>query len=206
MTPTQRAPTGWFAELKPRVILAIALAAAGCSENGPILDTAAAQDQEVLEVVLADLLVCSDVWKAVGEADGVVVNGTTPFADESRIIDDDHIGFTLSPSQREECREALADLRARYIPSESLLDLGHFRSPLIRWGREETRPGALIDDEGRVGAVAAHAWLPGYSTDGSAAVVRLMLPASGHVGSATYLVRRLDGEWSVAWRVVGYST
>lgn len=52
----------------------------------------------------------------------------------------------------------------------------------------------------------AEAFLPGYSKDGSLAVVRAWVGPSPHGAMATVLVERSDGKWSVKWcYIVGFA-
>jgi hypothetical protein len=52
----------------------------------------------------------------------------------------------------------------------------------------------------------AYIWLPGYSMDGSAALVRLLFGPTPHGASATYLLTKKNGAWNVTkWAFAYYA-
>ena len=47
-------------------------------------------------------------------------------------------------------------------------------------------------------------WLPGYSKDGQSAVLRTSFGPTPHGATATYMLAKKDGRWTVVWRKVSY--
>jgi hypothetical protein len=50
----------------------------------------------------------------------------------------------------------------------------------------------------------AIAWLPAYSEDAKTALVRVYFGPTPHGATATYLLVRQNGEWTIKWRRTAY--
>lgn len=110
-------------------------------------------------------------------------------------------GMTFSSTQR--AGAALVG----WTPSTSdviVTDLTRFRSTNPRWDKPFEFEEALL----KVHADAkAYAWvsLPGYTADGSKAIVRVSFGPTAHGAMATYLLQKgPEGKWTVTWRKRAY--
>lgn len=109
----------------------------------------------------------------------------------------------LTKSQRAAVHEAAEDLVARTPANQQRFRIDEAPKPITLIEKPATTNGA---DRGppEVFNRAIRAWLPGYSADGTIAVVRLSIPWSIHHAEGTYVLRRADGSWVVLLRQFVY--
>jgi hypothetical protein len=163
-------------------------------------------DQRILEIVLLDLLDFEDFHPFGGSKKkaeivlGVKTAGSSGFLDDGQLDGESY------------------DKNPHLIPSEIRSDLQK-RNPkepisLVAF-KPESKKILVSDLEGlyqfgKFGAKHPEArgyvetWLPGYSKDGQSAVLRMSFGPTPHGATATYMLAKKDGRWSVVWRDVSY--
>jgi len=165
------------------------------------------RDQVAIDAVLRDLLTIGDSPLAAG---GLPPKGfsfapeslaTVPSVDEVLYQHSPEPWRKLTPTQSTELREAAADLVARtqgrrgfsrFHPSDA-------RVRVYLAAKPEKAERSPSDER------VVRAWPPGFSKDGSLAVVRLSMPWSGmHHAGATYVLCQAPGGWVICVREFVY--
>lgn len=162
------------------------------------------EDRQILEVVLLDLIDFDEFSVFVkGKKAKIVLAQKT--AGTSGLLSD---GQLNGESHDKEPYLIPADLRAdlrRRNPKE----------PVILSGFKPSSPKILLRDLSGLrrdefeekypdARGYAEAWLPGFSKDGRTAVLRAYFGPTPHGATATYLLEKRDGRWTVVWRKVAY--
>jgi len=97
----------------------------------------------------------------------------------------------LSVQDASAAQEAAEDLVRRIAANEEIFAAGSKHVPLYAGADAKAEPFRKSPIE---------AWLPGYSKDGTLAIVALAIPWSIHGCSATYVLARGDRRWAVRVR------
>lgn len=170
------------------------------------LDKPSSTDYELIEMVIVDLLDFDEfhlITDLDEEKSKVVLNEKTSrwygFISDSQLS-----GEAYPKKDKLVPPDISADLRRRN--HEEPFSLSGFKpndpdiivkdwSSLNRHDAEKKYPDARCFIE---------TWLPGYSKDGKTAVVRLWFGPTAHGATATYLLVKQDGRWTVKWRKTVY--
>ena len=167
-------------------------------------------DLDLIELVLVDLFDFDEFQpgvRRIGNNATIILSNRTN--GPSFYISDDQLGGEEYPDNDKPVPPDIsADLRRRN-QNESL-SLSNFKpkNPNIlvedmsdnNRRRQSTEFGKRFP--GAKGYVKV--WLPGYSKDGKTAVVRMWIGPTVHGATATYLLVKQDGRWSVKWRKTAY--
>ena len=105
----------------------------------------------------------------------------------------------LTSAEVSAAKEAAEDLVARAVTGEKLPELrsASGRVKIFEEAGAATQPKSALPMSGER---ASRVYLPGYTTDGRYAVVRLGFPWSMHSGEVTYVLERTEGGWRVVLR------
>jgi hypothetical protein len=180
---------------------------AGCDEpadDGPIGDEprVSSTDHEIIEMVLLDLLEFDEFNRTTddGTRSKIVLSDKT--VGSSAFLSDEHLGGEGH------------DKEDWLIPAEIRVDLRqrNGKKPVSLSKFKPTGKNILLKDISKFQSQLqimdafpdakryVEAWLPGYSEDGKAAIVRFWFGPSFHGATATYLLVKIDGKWKVKWR------
>lgn len=161
------------------------------------------QDREVLLLVMRDMAMREDAW-TFGNRDGhqILVHLRPSRLDPGP---KGQLAADLSDLVAAEVGVLLEDMRARTTCEGPLPDLS---SPdldlqLVDLDKLVSWPGFGLEDYPDAKCFV-RTWLPGYSSDGTTALVRLAFGPTPHGASATYLLRRGGSQWRIDWSHLTY--
>jgi hypothetical protein len=200
-----RIANNWVAMRLAYILGAIGLfSVSGCHEARTASDVADERDQQVLEAVLLHILSKPEFDLAgVGPKGTIVIDTQTPGgnrlfrADVMSSARDIGPGHSVPKDVQTNAMQRNGDLLAsfsklRFDPRITLtmLPRSHGR------GNGDTQWFQHGNPNGRAWL---HAWLPGYSTDGTQAIVRAWIGPSAHGALLTAMLEKKGGKWSVEW-------
>ncbi len=171
---------------------------------------AAGDDYQILELVLLDLIEFKDFSPSidVGTKSDIVLSEKT--AGSSGLLSDGQLGIEFDGKRTDLIPAAIREgLRSRNpnepvslrgFKSSSPKILVRDLSALERFRKSERNSEFKRTYPNARGYVKA--WLPGYSTDGQTAVPRALLGPTPHTATATYMLTKKNGRWTVVWRKV----
>lgn len=118
-------------------------------------------------------------------------------------LSDTQLQSDLREEKWEVPAEASESLRQRNIKAAPLGGLKFGKAVIV--ADIEKVPPEFNAREYSEAKAYAHVWLPGYSKDGSTAVVRLSFGPTPHGATATYLLTKTDSAWKVTkWAFAYY--
>ena len=173
---------------------------------GEAKTTDSSTDFDLIELVLVDLIdfnEFSPMFFSNGKRSQIILNEKTQGL--NGLISDDQLNSESgNKSDQVIPSEICADLRERN--PEEPISLSEFKP---------TDPKILIEDVSEIhwgiddisfakkhpnAKGCVYAWLPGYSRDRKTAVVRLLFAPTPHGATATYMLVKQDGRWTIKWR------